>query len=233
MRDTLNWSWRKHLIEEFDKDYFKELELFLKNEREEHMIFPPYELTFSSLNKTPLNKIKVIIVGQDPYHNHGQANGLCFSVSNSVKIPASLRNIYKELHNDLNIQPSKSGDLSKWAHQGVLLLNSILTVRAHQPGSHQNKGWEEFTNAIIRSISEKKDHIVFILWGNYAKQKLKNINTSKHKIISSVHPSPFSARNGFFGSKPFSVCNEYLTSVGLSPISWELDDDCHQLSLLD
>jgi len=233
MIKSLNSSWSKHLASEFEKDYFKDLCAFVETERREHSIFPPAELTFSALNKTELENLKVVILGQDPYHNHGQANGLSFSVANGMKIPPSLKNIFKELQSDLDCSIPTSGNLEKWAEQGVLLLNATLSVRVHEPGSHQKKGWEIFTDTIIELISQKCENIVFILWGNFAQKKLKLINEDKHCIIKSVHPSPFSARNGFFGSKPFSKTNEYLTSVGKETIDWNLADDCQQLSLLD
>ena len=233
MIEALNTSWTKHLESELEKDYFKELCDFVETEREVHSIFPPAELIFSALNKTGFNKIKVVILGQDPYHNHGQANGLSFSVANGMKIPPSLKNIFKELQSDLACSISASGNLEKWAEQGVLLLNATLSVRAHEPGSHQKKGWEIFTDKVIETISQKCENIVFILWGNFAQKKLKLINENKHHIIQSVHPSPFSARNGFFGSKPFSKSNEYLNRVGKETIDWNLAVDCQQLSLLD
>jgi uracil-DNA glycosylase len=233
MIETLNTSWFNLLTSEFEKDYFKALSAFIEAERQEHSIFPPCELTFSALNKTEFKNIKVVILGQDPYHNHGQANGLSFSVQKGVKIPPSLKNIFKELNTDLGMAIPKSGDLSYWAEQGVLLLNATLSVRAHAPGSHQKQGWEQFTDTIIKLISTQRNNIVFILWGNFAQQKLNLIDSEKHHIIQSVHPSPFSARNGFFGSKPFSKTNEYLNRVGKKTIDWNLADDCQQLSLLD
>ena len=233
MVETLKTSWKKHLKGEFEKDYFKTLSSFVKNERNTQVVFPPSKLTFTALNKTDLKEVKVVILGQDPYHNHNQANGMSFSVSNGVNTPPSLKNIFKELQSDLGCKIPTSGNLESWAKQGVLLLNATLSVRAHEPGSHQKKGWEIFTDNIIELISKKCEHIVFILWGNFAQQKIKLINDKKHFIIRSVHPSPFSARNGFFGSKPFSKCNEYLTSVSKETIDWNLADDCQQLSILD
>ena len=233
MVEALNTSWKKHLKSEFEKDYFKTLSSFVKNERRTHTIFPPSELTFAALNKTDLKEVKVVILGQDPYHNHNQANGLSFSVGNGIKIPPSLKNIFKELQSDQGCKIPTSGNLESWAKQGVLLLNATLSVRGHEPGSHQKKGWETFTDTIIELISKKCEHIVFTLWGNFAQQKVKLIDEKKHFIIRSVHPSPFSARNGFFGSKPFSKCNEYLTSVSKEIIDWNLADDCQQLSILD
>ena len=233
MVEALNTSWKKHLKDEFEKDYFKILSSFVKNERSTQVVFPPSELTFAALNKTDLKEVKVVIIGQDPYHNHNQANGMSFSVGNGVNTPPSLKNIFKELQSDLGCKIPTSGNLESWAKQGVLLLNATLSVRAHEPGSHQKKGWETFTDNIIELISKKCEHIVFILWGNFAQQKVKLIDEKKHFIIRSVHPSPFSARNGFFGSKPFSKCNEYLTSVSKETIDWNLADDCQQLSILD
>jgi len=233
MIKALNSSWSKHLASEFEKDYFKELSTFVEAERQEYSIFPPTELTFSALNKKCLEEVKVVILGQDPYHNYGQANGLSFSVANGMKIPPSLKNIFKELQSDLGCSIPTSGNLEHWAEQGILLLNATLSVRAHEPGSHQKKGWEIFTDTIIELISQKCENIVFILWGNFAQKKLTLINEEKHCIIKSTHPSPFSARNGFFGSKPFSKTNEYLTSVDKETIDWNLANDCQQLSLLD
>jgi len=233
MIESLCSSWGKFLKNEFEKDYFKKLSEFLEIERKTHNVFPPLELTFAALNTTSHEKVKVVILGQDPYHNQNQANGLSFSVKNGVIIPPSLKNIFEELQSDLGCKIPTSGNLELWAKQGVLLLNATLTVRAHKPGSHQKKGWETFTDKIISLISQKYEHIVFILWGNFAQQKVKFIDEKKHFIIKSVHPSPFSARNGFFGSKPFSKCNEYLTSVKKENIDWNLADDCQQLSILD
>ena len=233
MIKALNSSWSKHLASEFEKDYFKELSTFVEAERQEYSIFPPTELTFSALNKKCLEEVKVVILGQDPYHNYGQANGLSFSVANGMKIPPSLKNIFKELQSDLGCSIPTSGNLEHWAEQGILLLNATLSVRAHEPSSHQKKGWEIFTDTIIELISQKCENIVFILWGNFAQKKLTLINEEKHCIIKSTHPSPFSARNGFFGSKPFSKTNEYLTSVDKETIDWNLANDCQQLSLLD
>lgn len=233
MIESFSTSWEKFLKNEFEKDYFKKLSEYIDIERKTQIVFPPLELTFAALNITSHEKVKVVILGQDPYHNHNQANGLSFSVKNGVKIPPSLKNIFKELQSDLGCKIPTSGNLESWAKQGVLLLNATLSVRAHEPGSHQKKGWETFTDTIIELISKKCEHIVFILWGNFAQQKVKLIDEKKHFIIKSVHPSPFSARNGFFGSKPFSKCNEYLTSVSKETIDWNLADACQQLSILD
>ena len=233
MIESLCTSWKKFLKDEFEKDYFKKLSEFIEIERKTQIVFPPIELTFAALNTASHEKVKVVIMGQDPYHNHNQGNGLSFSVKNGVTIPPSLKNIFKELQSDLGYKIPTSGNLELWAKQGVLLLNTTLTVRANKPGSNQKKGWEMFTDNIIELISRKHEHIVFILWGNFAQQKVKLIDEKKHFIIKSVHPSPFSARNGFFGSKPFSKCNEYLTSVNKENIDWNLADDCQQLSILD
>jgi uracil-DNA glycosylase len=233
MHYNLPTCWKAFLKNDLETENFKQLTAFIKQEEEEQTIFPPENLYFSALNKTLLNDVKVVILGQDPYHNHGQANGLSFSVADGVRIPPSLKNIYKELQSDIGISTPSSGNLEPWAKQGVLLLNATLTVRAHEPGSHQKKGWEQFTNTVIQKLSEKKENLVFILWGNYAQKKIELIDDSKHYILKSVHPSPFSARNGFFGSKPFSKTNEYLTSMGKEKIDWSLHNDCHQLSLLE
>lgn len=233
MIESLSTSWEKFLKNEFEKDYFKKLSEYIDIERKTQIVFPPLELTFAALNLTSHEKVKVVILGQDPYHNHNQANGLSFSVNNGISIPPSLKNIFKELQSDLRCKVPRSGNLESWAKQGVLLLNATLSVRAHEPGSHQKKGWETFTDTIIELISKNYEHIVFILWGNFAQQKVKLIDEKKHFIIKSVHPSPFSARNGFFGSKPFSKCNDYLTSVSKETIDWNLADDCQQLSILD
>ena len=186
-------------------------------------VFPPKEDIFKALELTPLENIKAVILGQDPYHGQGQANGLAFSVYKGVKIPPSLRNIFKELNTDLGIEIPKHGDLTTWAKQGVLLLNSVLTVEKEKPASHKNIGWEEYTDNLISEISGKKEHVVFILWGKYAEGKISLIDTKKHIIISSPHPSPFSARKGFFGSKPFSRCNKWLIERHLEPIDWSIE----------
>ena len=214
-------SWKSVLKDEFDSDYFADLKLFLKEEMETQTIYPKGQNVFSAFNKTPLDKVKVVILGQDPYHGPGQANGLSFSVNPEIKTPPSLNNIYKELYADIGMNIPKTGDLSSWADQGVLLLNSVLTVRAHEAASHKNKGWEKFTDAVIRKISDKKENVIFILWGNYARKKGEQIDTSKHHIITSAHPSPLSAYNGFFGSKPFSKTNFILSSLNKQPIRWD------------
>jgi len=213
-------SWKEALKDEFEKTYFKELSAFVREEYTKKKIFPPSKDVFRAFDLCPFDKVKVAILGQDPYHGVKQANGLCFAVHEGIPLPPSLQNIFKEIEDDLGIVPDGSGDLSRWATQGVLLLNATLTVRAASPGSHQKKGWEEFTDAAIRALSEKREHLVFILWGNYAKNKGSVIDRSKHLVLESAHPSPFSAANGFFGSKPFSKTNAYLKENGIGGIDW-------------
>ncbi|MEQ8563070.1 MAG: uracil-DNA glycosylase, partial [Cytophagales bacterium] len=197
-------SWKKLLKNEFEKDYFKQLVAFVKSEYSNHKIYPPGKLIFSAFEHTPFDKLKLVIIGQDPYHGEGQAHGLCFSVPKGIKFPPSLQNIFKELNSDLNIPIPEHGNLEHWADQGVLLLNATLTVRAKSPGSHQNKGWEQFTDAVIERIHEHKKGIVYLLWGSYAQKKGHFINRDDNLVIESAHPSPFSVHRGFFGSKPFS-----------------------------
>lgn len=216
-------SWLPALEEQFNSDYFKNLKNFLVEEKQKHTIYPPGSLIFSAFNRTPFDKVKVVILGQDPYHGPGQANGLCFSVSSGIKQPPSLVNIFKELRDDLGIPIPTTGNLEPWADQGVLLLNATLTVRAHQAGSHQKQGWETFTDAVIKKLSDEKEGLVFILWGRYAQSKESLIDDRRHMIIKSPHPSPFSANNGFFGSKPFSKANEYLQVWGKEPIDWRIE----------
>jgi len=216
----LDSSWKKLLKEEFEKPYFAALSQFIHEEYKASTIYPPAKFIFNALDSLPVDKVKVVILGQDPYHGPNQAHGLSFSVPDGVALPPSLKNIYKELNADLGITHSGSGNLENWVKEGVLLLNATLTVRAHQAGSHQNKGWEQFTDAIIHHLAESKEHLVFILWGNYAQRKGAFIDTNKHLVIKSAHPSPLSAFNGFFGSKPFSKTNEYLISQGQKPINW-------------
>ena len=219
----LEESWKNALIEEFEKPSFKALKSFLENEKKTgQSIFPPGPLIFAALDSTPFHKVKVVLLGQDPYHGPGQAHGLSFSVLDGQKLPPSLQNIYKELRNDLGIPMTPSGNLEKWAKQGVLLLNATLTVRENQPGSHQKKGWEEFTDAIIRELSAQRSGLIFLLWGKYAQAKENLIDTTKHFILSAPHPSPFSADRGFFGCKHFSKVNELLLEQGLTPIDWNL-----------
>jgi len=223
MKVEIDESWKNLMQGEFDTEYFASLKDFLIEERKYHTIFPKESKIFEAFNRTPVSTVKVIILGQDPYHGEGQAHGLCFSVQRDTKLPPSLRNIYKELYSDMGITPPIHGDLSKWADNGVLLINSILTVRANQASSHKKKGWENFTDAVIKNISNKQNNCVFILWGNYAQQKKKLIDETKHLIIESVHPSPLSAYGGFFGSQPFSKTNNWLISKGIKPIDWSLD----------
>jgi len=213
-------GWKEQLTGEFEKPYFYELIEFVRNEYKTHRIFPPGKLIFNAFDQCPFEKLKVVILGQDPYHGPGQAHGLCFSVNDGVPFPPSLKNIFKELKDDVGKEIPQSGNLSDWAKQGVLLLNATLTVRAHQAGSHQRKGWEEFTDAAIHRASEKKERLAFLLWGNYAISKKRLIDESKHLVLTSVHPSPLSASRGFFGNKHFSKANEFLEKNGLEPINW-------------
>lgn len=214
-------SWKKVLQDEFGQDYFTTLREFVKSEYQHSIVYPAPKNIFRAFELTPFDKVEVVILGQDPYHGPRQANGLCFAVNDGVPLPPSLQNIFKEIENDFGRKLAhKSGDLERWAKQGVLLLNATLTVEAHKAGSHQGKGWEQFTDAVIRTLSDKKEHLVFILWGNYAKSKGNLVDWSKHEIIESAHPSPLSAHHGFFGSKPFSKTNEYLIEHGKQPIDW-------------
>ena len=215
-------SWKEHLQNEFGSDYFKSLKVFLLEEKKKYTVYPPGPRIFAAFDHTPFEKIKAVIIGQDPYHGQGQANGLCFSVSDGIRKPPSLVNIFKELHSDLGIPIPLNGNLEKWADQGVLLLNATLTVRAHQAGSHQKKGWERFTDQVIRILSGKREGLVFLLWGKYAQAKEALIDTSKHHILKAPHPSPFSADRGFFGCRHFSRTNEILRSRGVAEIDWSL-----------
>lgn len=215
-------SWKKVLWDEFQQPYFAELKQFLQAEKRAHTVYPPGPMIFNAFNKTPFDKVKVVIIGQDPYHEEGQAHGLCFSVQDGIPHPKSLINIFKELSEDVGMTIPQSGNLEKWTAQGVFLLNATLTVRAHEAGSHQNHGWERFTDAAIRKLSEQREGLVFLLWGNYAKQKEAIIDTTKHFILSTVHPSPLSAHRGFFGCKHFSKTNEILRKLGKSEIDWQL-----------
>ncbi len=215
-------SWKNILDEEFDKDYFVKLTAFVKHEYASHTIFPPASRIFAAFDLCPFDKVKVVILGQDPYHRLGQAHGLCFSVTHGIDFPPSLINIFKELRNDIGCEIPLSGNLSKWGQQGVLLLNATLTVRQAYAGSHQNIGWETFTDSVIRTISQKKDKVVFILWGNYAIKKSFLIDLNKHCILTAVHPSPLSAHRGFFGCHHFSKTNDFLQQNGLIPIDWKL-----------
>ena len=220
MEVKIEKSWKKVLNNEFKKEYFNSLVSFLKDEYKNKIIYPPGRRIFSSFNFCPFDKVKVVIIGQDPYHGINQANGLCFSVNKEVKIPPSLFNIFKELKYDIGIDIPKDGNLERWAIQGVLLLNSILTVRKNCPGSHSNKGWENFTDEVISILSKNKNNLVFLLWGNYAKSKLKIIDQNNHFILTSSHPSPFSANNGFFNSFHFSQTNSYLKKNKIKEIKW-------------
>jgi len=213
-------SWHAVLATEFEQDYMSALRNFLKNEQRKHITYPPNDLIFNAFDLTPFQNVKVVILGQDPYHGVGQAHGLCFSVPDGVAFPPSLRNIFSEISNDLGIAVPQSGNLEHWAKQGVFLLNTTLTVRAHTPLSHQNQGWELFTDAVIQKLSNEREHLVFMLWGNHAQSKEKLIDTSRHLILKTVHPSPLSAHRGFFGSGHFSKCNAYLQGKGVTPINW-------------
>lgn len=220
MQVRIEESWRTHLQGEFDKPYFATLTQFVRSEYATRQIFPPGRQIFNAFDLCPFDRVKVVIIGQDPYHDDGQANGLCFSVNPGTPFPPSLQNIFKEISDDLGRPMPTDGDLSRWARQGVLLLNATLTVRAHQAGSHQGKGWEQFTDAVIHELSAHRDHLVFMLWGLYAKAKGAQIDTSRHCILTAAHPSPLSAYRGFFGCHHFSLANAYLTSHGLTPIDW-------------
>ena len=218
---AIHESWKEHLKEEFSKPYFSDLVNFVKSEYNDYTCYPPGNEIFNAFNHCHFNDCKVVIIGQDPYHGPKQANGLCFSVNDGVSHPPSLINIFKEIETDLGNTYPESGNLMRWADQGVLMLNATLTVRAHQAGSHQKKGWEVFTDAVIRTISDKKENVVFILWGGYAKKKIKLINEKKHKILTSGHPSPLSANRGYwFGNKIFSKTNEWLKNQEINPINW-------------
>ena len=220
MEVKIDQSWKEHLQTEFDKPYFKTLTDFVKNEYAHGPVYPPGRLIFNAFDLCPFDKVKVVIIGQDPYHEPGQAHGLCFSVNDGVPFPPSLRNIFKEISDDLGKPVPLSGDLTRWARQGVLLLNATLTVRAGQAGSHQGRGWEEFTDAVIRELIASRDGLVFILWGSYAKKKGAVIDRSRHLVLSSAHPSPLSAYNGFFGNHHFSLTNKWLAEHGETPIEW-------------
>lgn len=224
MKKILTNDWDSLLENEFEKDYFKKLRNVLRDEYANNIIFPKASHIFNALNYTPYKEVKVVIIGQDPYHGPNQAHGLSFSVNPGTRIPPSLLNIYKELHSDLNCFIPNNGYLKKWADQGVLLLNTILTVRSKEPNSHKNIGWDIFTDKIISLINEKNDPVVFILWGNNAIKKADLITNPQHFIIKSVHPSPLSASRGFFGSKPFSKTNNFLKSVGKTPIDWQIEN---------
>ena len=220
MKVQIEESWKQQLQEEFEKPYFEALTHFVKNEYAQGVVYPPGKLIFNAFNLCPFDRVKVVIIGQDPYHGPGQAHGLCFSVNDGIAFPPSLVNIFKELKNDMGIEKPASGNLTRWAEQGVLMLNATLTVRAHQAGSHQRQGWETFTDAVIRKLAEDREHLVFILWGGYAQRKGAFIDRNRHLVLTSAHPSPLSAYNGFFGNKHFSRTNEYLIAHGEQPIVW-------------
>lgn len=220
MEVRLETSWKKVLAEEFEKPYFLELTNFVRSAYQARIVYPPPTRIFHALDSCPFERVRVVILGQDPYHGRGQAHGLCFSVPEGVAVPPSLQNIFREIHNDVGAPVPLSGNLERWVEQGVLLLNATLTVEAGSPGSHQGKGWELFTNAIIRALSEHREHLVFVLWGRYAQQKESLIDRSRHLVLKAAHPSPYSASNGFFGCAHFSKANEYLSKHGLEPIRW-------------
>ncbi len=221
MKDVqIGGGWKDRLADEFGQDYFKNLSAFVHDEYAKATVYPAPKNIFRAFDETPFDLVKVVILGQDPYHGEGQANGLCFAVNLSVRPPPSLQNIFKELESDLGRAVNRDTDLDRWAKHGVLLLNAVLTVRASSAASHQGYGWEQFTDAAIKKLNEEREGIVFILWGNYAKKKGAHIDRTKHFVIESAHPSPLSAYNGFFGSKPFSKANAYLESRGERPIEW-------------
>lgn len=222
LKSFIKNSWKDILIEEFEKPYFKKLELYLETEFKEQIIYPQKENIFNAFNSTDFNDVKVLLLGQDPYHGEGQAHGLSFSVPDGIKLPPSLKNMYKELYSDLNIEMSKNGNLTKWTQQGIMLLNAVLTVRQASAASHKNQGWEKFTDAVIKKLSDRDKPLVFLLWGNYAKKKSTLIDKSKHIVIEGIHPSPLSANAGFFGSKPYSTVNNALKKLNLSEIDWKL-----------
>jgi uracil-DNA glycosylase len=219
---SIHESWKIPLMEEFNQPYFHALKDFLVQEKKSHIVYPPGNKIFSAFDHTPWDMVKVVILGQDPYHGKGQAHGLCFSVPHGIRPPPSLVNIFKELHNDLGVPMPSHGNLEAWAEQGVLLLNATLTVRANQAGSHQNKGWEQFTDSVIHRLSENKTGLIFILWGRFAQAKESLVDSRKHHILKAAHPSPFSAHSGFFGCKHFSRTNTILEGHGMDPVNWAL-----------
>lgn len=220
MQVKIESSWAEKLKDEFEKPYFSELVDFVKKEYGARQVFPPGKMIFNAFEWCPFEKVKVVILGQDPYHGPGQAHGLCFSVPEGVEFPPSLQNIFREINSDLGIPIPQAGNLERWARQGVFLLNATLTVRAHQAGSHQNKGWETFTDRVIHLLAEERENLVFMLWGSYAQRKCQFIDKSKHLVLESVHPSPLSAYRGFFGNHQFSQTNKYLDAYGYKPIEW-------------
>jgi uracil-DNA glycosylase len=223
MRELIPASWAPVLAAETEQPYFADLEAFLKTERAEHQVFPPEDEVFAALDATPYEDVKVVLIGQDPYHDDGQAHGMCFSVRPGVRIPPSLRNMYKELESDLGVAPVKHGYLKAWADQGVLLLNTVLTVRAHEPASHKDRGWEKFTDAVIKDVSAREKPVVFVLWGAHAKKKAKLIDASRHAIVQGAHPSPLSAKL-FLGSRPFTQIDAAVQAQGHEPIDWRIPD---------
>lgn len=220
MNVKIEESWKSRLSSQFSAPYFRQLAEFVRAEYAAHECFPPGPLIFNAMNTTPFEAVKVVILGQDPYHDVGQAHGLCFSVQKGVAQPPSLQNIFKEIHSETGAPIPTSGDLTRWARQGVLLLNSLLTVRAHQPGSHQGKGWEQFTDAVIAALNREREHLVFLLWGSYAIRKGSLVDSSRHLVLTSPHPSPLSSYRGFFGNHHFTLCNDYLIQHGQQPILW-------------
>lgn len=220
MNVRLQEGWKKRLAPEFEKPYFNELTAFVKNEYQQGSVYPPPKDIFRAFDLCPFEQVKVVILGQDPYHGPGQANGLCFAVGEGITLPPSLQNIYKEIERDLGRSLERKGDLERWARQGVLLLNATLTVAAHRAGSHQKRGWEEFTDAAIHRLAEEREHLVFMLWGKYAQEKGNFIDFEKHLVLTAAHPSPFSADKGFFGCRHFSQANAYLGAHGQTPIEW-------------
>lgn len=220
MNVRIEESWRERLQPEFDAPYFEQLTDFVRHEYATTRVYPPGREMFAAFEACPFERVKVVILGQDPYHEPGQAHGLCFSVNDGVPFPPSLQNIFKEIHDDIGTPIPMSGNLTRWSNQGVLLLNATLTVRAHQAGSHQNRGWERFTDAVIHRLAEEREHLVFILWGAYAQRKGEFIDRAKHLVLQSPHPSPLSAHRGFFGNHHFSRTNEYLMAHGMEPILW-------------
>jgi uracil-DNA glycosylase len=223
-KPTLPASWQAQLADEFDQPYFQTLQQFVAQERRQHTVYPPAREVFAALKYTPYEDVNVLLLGQDPYHDKNQAHGLCFSVRPGIKPPPSLVNIFLELHHDLGCRVPNNGYLVPWARQGILLLNAVLTVRAHQPNSHKNKGWETFTDAIIRRVNDKENSVVFVLWGGYARKKSKLVDTTRHTIIHAAHPSPLSAHQGFFGSRSFSAINKALRAAGKPEIDWQIPD---------
>ncbi len=217
---TLHESWKNALVAEFDQPYWSDITTFVRHAYKTGIVYPPPKLIFNAFDRCPFDTVKVVVLGQDPYHGRGQAHGLCFSVPQGVRLPPSLQNVYKELADDLGVSAPEIGDLTQWAEQGVLLLNSTLTVAAGHPGSHQGKGWERFTDAAIATLSREREHVVFMLWGNYARAKKALIDESKHLILEAAHPSPYSAASGFFGCKHFSKANEYLAAHRIEAIAW-------------